>query len=295
MDAGPTDAGDMDGGSDDAATDDGGPVDDSGPPADGAAPDAGPSDGGTDAGVADASDPPMDSGIDFCAMLPPGTPCPCASGFTCLPNGCGDMRCYPAGRACLTPADCASGSACTAGVCTRGSGCGDSRDCPPGYACETGACVDRRIGCGPGAECPWGFLCDNAEEGRYYCLRAQTRCDDSAACPLFGQCRDVLGTGAKLCHWSSGPMCQNNLDCPVIGEVCGVHPEFVDAFCGNYGPCTSAADCASGFICTDLWGDGINECVPSGGSCARTSDCTAPAICASPLAGGPPSCILRPL
>lgn len=291
MDAGTMDAGDVDGGSGDAGTD-GGILDDAGPEIDGGSSDAG---GGTDAGIPDASDPPTDSGIDFCALLPAGTPCPCASGFTCLPNGCGEMRCYPAGRACLTAADCASGSSCTANVCTRGSGCGDSRDCPPGYACETGSCVDRRIGCGPGAPCPWGFLCDNAGEGRYYCLRAQTRCDDSAACPLFGQCRDVLGMGSKICHWSSGPMCQNNIDCPVIGEVCGVHPEFVDALCGNYGPCSSVTDCASGFICTDLWGDGITECVPSGGSCTQTSDCTAPAICASPLAGGPPTCMLRPL
>lgn len=290
MDAGPADAGDTpDGAISDAATDSG-PLDDAGP-----VPDAGMSDAGTDAGIPDASEPPMDSGLDLCATLPAGTPCPCASGFTCLANGCGDMRCYPAGRSCLSVMDCPSGSTCTASVCTRASGCGDSRDCPSGHACETGACVDRRIGCGPGAPCPWGFLCDNAGEGRYYCLRAQTRCSDSAACPLFGQCRDVLGTGAKICHWSSGPMCQNNIDCPVIGEVCGIHPEFVDAMCGNYGPCTSAGDCATGFVCTDLWGDGINECVPSGGSCTRTSDCTAPAICASPLAGGPPSCILRPL
>ena len=59
----------------------------------------------------DASDPtdsgpfdPGDSSIDFCSMVTPGTPCAsgvdCAADEACIANGCGQMRCYPAGRGC---------------------------------------------------------------------------------------------------------------------------------------------------------------------------------------------------
>jgi len=155
--------------------------------------------------------------------------------------------------------------------------------------------VDRRIGCGVGAVCPHGFICDTSgEQGAFYCMRVYTRCNDDAACPAFGFCRDVAGSGG-VCHYGNGLGCRSNGDCSAPGEVCGVSPEHVDGMCGPFGPCASAADCASGFICADLWGDGVKECVPAGGSCTRTADCPPPAICASPAEGGAPRCIERPL
>lgn len=321
----PIDGGRFDAGRRDAGTD-AGMVADAG--------DAGPADGGAtddaavtgDAGM-DASAPPFDAGprpdsgplpdggprpdggplpdAGLCSFVPPGTPCTttasCPSGHACLDNGCGDRRCYPAGRPCGSPSDCPSGSACTAGFCGRASGCGDSRDCPAGFSCDAGSCVDRRVACGgPGQDCPHGFICDSdLTLGLGFCVRAYTRCASDAACPLGGQCRDVVGDGRDICHWAGGPACQNNADCPVIGEVCGVHPIRVDALCGRLGPCADDMDCASGYTCADLWGDGVRECVPGGGSCARTTDCTAPAVCGTMIddtgAITPPQCITRPL
>ncbi|MCZ7686012.1 MAG: hypothetical protein M5U28_47540 [Sandaracinaceae bacterium] len=139
----------------------------------------------------------------------------------------------------------------------------------------------------------------DGSDGVPFCVRAYTRCSSDAACPLFGQCRDVLGTGMNICHWAGGTACQNNADCPVIGEVCGVHPIRVDSLCGRLGPCTADGDCASGDTCADLWGDGVRECVPAGGSCARTTDCAPPGVCAAmiddTLTITPPQCITRPL
>jgi len=131
--------------------------------------------------------------------------------------------------------------------------------------------------------------------GAAYCLKSHSPCNSVAACPGFGACRDVTGTGSTICHWSGGPSCRNNADCPMLGEVCGTHPEFIDGVCGNFGPCATAGDCATGFECRDLWGDGVTECVPSGGSCTSQSDCSAGAVCGVPLAGGAPRCISRPL
>ena len=104
----------------------------------------------------------------------------------------------------------------------------------------------------------------------------------------------MTGTG-RICHYGNGSGCRSNDDCTTAGQVCGVSPVHVDGLCGPFGPCASAADCASGYTCADLWGDGVTECVPSGGSCTRTTDCASPAICASPAEGGAPRCISRPI
>lgn len=320
VDAGPRDAGRRDAGADtgvppadagDAAmTDDGGS--DGGEPRDGGSPaaDAGlRPDGGRDAGDPPELDggpvPEFDGGPppDPCDFVLPGptcTPGGCPAGEVCLDNGCGETRCYPAGHPCGSDDDCPSTSSCQDGVCaSSGGGCADSRDCPVGFACESGSCVDRRMRCGPGLACPHGFVCDSdSSRGAPLCVRAYTFCSSDEGCPLFGQCRDVLRDGSRICHWSGGPMCQNNDDCPVIGEVCGVHPIYVNARCGPLGPCLSDDDCASGYRCADLWGDGIRECVPPGGSCTRTADCTPPGVCGvlvdETLTITPPQCIVRP-
>lgn len=288
IDAGTFDSGvDRDGGMMDAGRMDAGPRTDGGTGIDTGIifVDSGP---GSDSG-------PRDSGaIDYCAMVPAGTPCPCSAGEICLDNGCGAMRCYPAGNPCSGASDCHASSSCVGGHCAGPSPgmCNDSRDCPAGYSCDSNTCVDRRVACTDVDGCPQGFACDlSLAEGAPYCFRVSQPCAAATGCLFGAQCRDVAGTGQSICHYSSGPSCQLNGDCPVIGEVCGVDPIRLDAACQAYGPCASASDCMSGWTCTDLWGDGVTECVPPGGSCTQQSDCPAGQVCAIPFAGGPPSCI----
>ncbi|HJL16833.1 MAG TPA: hypothetical protein RMH99_14310 [Sandaracinaceae bacterium LLY-WYZ-13_1] len=297
------DAGDAtDGGS--SGTDGGDEGDAGGDDPDAARPDG----GGPDAAAsldADVSrpdgalmEPDTGPGPDWCTMLSGGTSCSgpgdCGDGQACVDDGCGGMVCLPGGAPCGDAADCPSGSSCDAGACTRGGGCADSRDCPQGFSCDAGSCVDRRIGCEP-APCPHGYLCETSLAGfAPYCFRANQPCDTSAGCLFGAQCRDVAGDGTLICHWSSGPNCRNNADCPVDGEVCGTPPVLIEADCAPHGPCASDADCAAGYECLDLWGDGVRLCEESGGSCAAQTDCPAGALCASPASGGPPRCISRP-
>jgi hypothetical protein len=303
---------------------DGGVRMDSGRPGDGGSSDGGSRDGGSvDAGPRDASGgedvvipdfdagPDIDSGempidagprpdafVDFCTAIPAGTPCgagdSCAAGTICLDNGCGERRCLPSGHACRSGDDCAVGSTCTDGICIRPSGCADSRDCPAGFACEVGECVDRRNRCAFDGDCPFGFLCDaSSEHSAPFCIRAYTRCDGDFSCPFFGECLDVLGDGNDLCFWAGGAFsCRNNADCPVVGEVCGVHPVDVDARCRPYGPCVDDGDCGEN-DCIDLWGDGVPECATVG-ECENTADCPAPGICGVPIEGGSTVCVRRP-
>lgn len=300
-DGGTLDAGSADGGERDAAAADAGRPDadggrgDAQVPSDGS---AGGEDGGTEPEPEFDAGPLPDADLPDICEIEEGLPCgpddSCPSGRICLDNGCGERRCYPAGRPCGSDADCPSGSECADGVCGRASGCADSRDCPEGFSCDEGSCVDRRIGCGLGATCPQGFICDaSGEQGAFFCIRVYTRCADDAACPAFGFCRDVAGEGG-ICHHGNGSGCRNNAEC-AAGQVCGVHPEHIDGLCSAFGPCASDDDCAGGYECVDLWGDGVRECVPAGGSCSRTADCPPPAICASPAEGGVPRCIERPL
>lgn len=250
---------------------------------------------GTDAELPDAAVP------DPCLFVAAGTPCAadgtCAAGATCLDNGCGVTRCYASGSPCGDVADCPMGSTCEGGTCVRASGgCGDSRDCPAGFSCDAGACVDRRIGCNETTACPEGFLCDmSLAEGAPYCFRANTPCVADSGCLFFGACRDVVGTGSMVCAPRTSRDCTTNAECTAAGEVCGVHPVFFEALCRPHGPCASAADCASGASCADLWGDGVPECVPSGGTCVSQSECPVGAVCAIPFGGGAPRCISRPV
>jgi hypothetical protein len=265
--------------------------------------DAGRPDGGADATITpfDAGPLPDAAPADPCTLVPPGMACTagsCPAGEACLDNGCGTTRCYAGGSPCAGDADCPAGSTCSgASSCVRtAGGCTDSRDCPLGHSCDSSSCVDRRIGCSPTVDCPQGFYCDaNLAKGVPYCVRANTRCTADTGCLFRGMCRDVAGTGTRMCHISTGPNCRTNADCTTAGEVCGSEPTFVEATCQPYGPCATAADCTSGWSCRDLWGDGIPECVPPGGSCVRQSDCAAGAVCAVPFTGGPATCISRPL
>lgn len=224
----------------------------------------------------------------------------CAAGLRCIPDGCGRTTCQPGGNACVVDGDCPAGSTCFSATALDGSvadlclhptgGCTDSRDCPLGFSCDASACVDRRLSCD--SPCPFGFFCNDADSwSRSYCTRVSRRCESfSGACPPFFSCIDVDGDGLSECR-RNGEACDTNDDCTSPGEVCGYDPAAKALACQAQGPCNGPSDCGGGFSCTDLWGDGVRECVPTGGSCASSASCEVGAVCASPASGGAPTCV----
>lgn len=301
-DASPGDAGADDAGGGDAGSEDASEPFDAGTDA-GLSFDAGSFDGGTYTFGADCED--AEGGFDLCLCDvpecdPDATPS-CAAGLRCLPDGCGRTTCQLGGHACVANDDCAEGSICfgtgtldgsAADLCLRPSaGCADSRDCAPGYACEEGTCVDRRVRCEAPTDCPYGFFCNDADSWALpYCMRVSRRCSSFAgACPPFFSCVDVDGDGLSECR-RNGEACDTNDDCGAAGEVCGYDPVAKALACQAHGPCASAEDCADGFGCVDVWGDGVRECVPSGGECERSASCPTGALCGAPSSGGGAMC-----
>lgn len=318
-----------DGGARDAGTLDGGepsdgevPMDASvdgaadGAVGDGGADDGGAVDGGSDAGTSDGGsfdggsftfgDECLDSEGAFDLCLCPVPECdpaaatPCAPGLRCLRDGCDRTTCQPGGNGCAADADCPSGSTCVAtraldgslvDVCRSSSGdCNDSRDCALGFSCDGGSCVDRRVACARHVDCPFGFFCNDTDPwSRPFCARGSRRCDSFVgACPPFFSCVDVDGDGASECR-RNGEACDTNDDCP--SRVCGFDPSVGALACGSHGPCRNAGDCGAGFTCADAWGDGVRECVPSGGTCATSDDCAELTICGAPTADEPRECV----
>ena len=293
------DAGEVDGGGIDGGTRDGGMRD--GAVRDGAVRDGGSFDGGSYTFGDDCLDPEGRFDLCLCDVPecdPAATPS-CSAGLRCLPDGCGRTTCQPGGHSCVDASDCATGSECfaaraldgsTAELCLHPSGgCTDSRDCAPGFACESGACVERRVSC-VDAGCPFGFFCQDADPwARPYCMRVSRRCSSFAgACPAFFSCIDIDGDGLSECR-RNGEACDTNEDC--TDSVCGYSPAAKALACQAQGPCAGAADCGAGFSCTDLWGDGVRECVPDGGSCASSATCELGEVCAAPASGGAPRCV----
>lgn len=228
---------------------------------------------------------------------------PCPTGETCLETGCDDLkRCFvTGGGACRSDEDCANPAyACNPeiGRCLRiTSGCDDSNDCVAGFACEQNVCVDRRVPCDVVSDCPHGFACQQPSPDQQFCRRVTRPCDDDIDClTLAVPCGDVEGDGPMECMAPMDPndpdrvSCDNAQCAEDAAPVCELSPEGTQASCGRFGLCVSATDCADGFECRDLWGDGRLECVLPGGSCTDSSDCALREVCGSPRTGGPPSC-----
>jgi len=237
----------------------------------------------------------VDGAYDLCSCGPLTQDCSttaCPTGQTCTPDICG-RHCVPSGSGCAGPSDCPSGSSCTAGVCVSGSACSDSRDCPLGYACEGVSCVDRRIPCSTEGNCPFGYACDTML-GLGTCIRASRPCSTDAACnDTFSAqqvCVDIDGDGTTECQFAGG-QCMTNADCHIAGVVCAPHALTELSVCGRFGPCNLVSDCGPGMDCVDLWGDGLTECVLTGGSCVNSSVCPVHQVCATPAGGGPPMCL----
>ncbi len=273
-------------------------------------------DGGVDAGVdggVDAGEP--DGGGSWCttsALCPscpdPDALCdaenPCPTGEVCLLTGCDDLsRCFVAGGgACQDDTDCGNPAyACdqTINRCLRiVSGCDDSNDCVAGFACEDGACADRRVPCVSGADCPHGFTCFFAAADQRFCRRITRPCDNDIDCLTLGvPCGDPDGNGPQECMPSLMPNEPDPVSCDTLqcteaaAPVCESSIEGTVAVCGRFGPCAVADDCALGFDCADLWGDGRKECVLPGGFCADSRDCASQQVCGSARTDAVPSCM----
>lgn len=271
--------------------------------------DGGTPDGGGDGGMPDGGDP--DGGGSWCgcsrcpdpdALCDPGIPDSCAIGEDCLSTTCDLWRCFViGGGACLEDEDCGNPAyRCDQDIlrCLRiEPGCDDSNDCVAGFACEDGECVDRRVPCRDGLDCPHGFTCFFASLDQQFCRRITRPCFDNLDCLVLGvPCGDADGDGKRECMPSlmpdmGTPVSCDNAQCSDPTPVCQSTVQGTRAQCGKFGLCASSTDCAEGFECLDLWGDGRQECVRIGGSCGDSSVCALRTVCASPRTGDAPACV----
>lgn len=290
-----------------------GGVDPDGSVGDGGA-DGGMLDGGMDGGVPDGGDP--DAGGSWCetsalcptcpaqdALCDPTDPGSCPIGEVCLSTGCEDLsRCFVTGGGrCLQDEDCGNRAyRCDPTIfrCLRiEPGCDDSNDCVAGFACEDGHCADRRVPCRDGLDCPHGFTCFFASPDQQFCRRITRPCFDNLDCLVLGvPCGDADGDGKRECMPSlmpdmGTPVSCDNAQCSDPTPVCQSTVQGTRAQCGQFGLCASSDDCAEGFDCLDLWGDGRNECVLRGGSCVDSRECALQNVCASPRSDEAPTCI----
>ncbi|GAQ77715.1 hypothetical protein KFL_000020760 [Klebsormidium nitens] len=190
-----------------------------------------------------------------------GAACP-ASKPVCCSSGFGECAASTSACKCKSPTDCPSGFCCTEeysdnfGVCTNtpvltngtqvcptcydfhGAACPTSKPvCCPGYgeAASKSACKCQSAG-----DCPSGYCCTEEDSGN------------------FGVCTNtpVLTNGTQVC-----PTCKyfNGAACPASKPVC----------CPGYGECAAsksackcywAADCPSGYCCTEEYSDKFGVC-----------------------------------
>lgn len=228
----------------------------------------------------------------------------CPVGTVCFETGCDDLkRCFIiGGGACEGDADCDDPDyACEVeiGRCLkRTPGCDDSNDCVSGFACEDGICADRRVPCVSVSDCPHGYACRVASPDQRFCRRVTRPCNEDLDCLTLGVlCGDADGDGAMECMASFTPNEPDPFPCAAsqcaddTAPVCELTEPGTRAVCGRFGLCASAQDCADGFTCRDLWGDGRSECVLAGGDCFDSRDCMLREVCASPRAEEPPTCV----
>ncbi|MBI5501240.1 MAG: hypothetical protein HY907_13420 [Deltaproteobacteria bacterium] len=250
----------------------------------------------------------------------------CAAGETCdtgdgLPV-CRSTAGAANGGACVTLADCASGSGChpesettgmsgwPGGLCTQG--CQADADCTNGGVCALNCSDENRT---RGDDCDDDGVAGPDESGvEGQCLAA---CDpaDAGACPRDGYtCRAVgenFGGAVNAC----APDCSEaGGGCTVAGNVCDpaggalggdawglgrCQPPFDPALLG--GPCSVTGGCTGGTCMAELFsgfphGNCVEECIagPGGDPCPGTSLCLAPpgepGWCADLCSPSSPSC-----
>jgi hypothetical protein len=233
----------------------------------------------------------------------------CTIGSVCIESGCDDLdgapikQCvFAGGGACNTTDDCPPERACMevpeeGKRCIKTTpGCTTNFDCVPGFSCEEGSCVDRRVPCDFDEDCPKNHTCFGRASSSF-CMRIQRSCLEEFDCiGLAPRCEDIDGDGNKECagvfdpNQPSPSACVNSQCADASAPVCETAAVGSATQCGQYGLCLDATDCAAGFLCVELWPDGRQECVPSGGSCSSFADCPVREVCAAPREGGAPSC-----
>lgn len=204
----------------------------------------------------------VDSATSLCTQI-------CATNDDCP----GDMLCDDVpvvGRLCLPTG--------------LGGRCLDDEECPAGHRCdlEASRCYipvvrDLCAPCTSSLQCPAGGHCARVEaSGERYCT---TACDGDGACPAGFVCDDVAGAATPQCvpdnegrTCSAGKglcsPCRGDSECGDFGDMCVRNLASNERFCGV--ACTRSTDCADGFSCTDLSGEGQGpfQCVPNSGTCA---------------------------
>jgi len=205
--------------------------------------------------------------------------------------------------ACTDPRDCASGEACTAGICTVGgvTSCITDLDCDlaSGNVCSQGACIPKTdvVGggsCSATADCAITEFCNTATGVCAGLLAGWCR-QDSQCTGETGLCSNVTQGGsdfpgrcvaciddadceagtclANTCQQDGG--CQANAS-PVIGGTCRCDAGFLENGAGDCVP--SQADSGEGEgegegEPAEGEGEGEGEPVSPGETCASASEC----------------------
>ncbi len=215
----------------------------------------------------------FDCSVDRCARAPgSGQSCTasCQPGYSCVQGTC---AAWQVGFACSGVENCGGrGLFCDGGTCQRLKSKGDA--CVSGRVCASQLCVQDRcadslpsgVGDRCGRECAgelecWGGECVRPVSVGGVCDGAAP-CSDGAFCNRDGRCQ-AFGEAGDDCESTS--RCQAGLRC--VDDIC------VEKLADGE-PCTSVAQCASGFCprgsCRAAPADG-EPCILD--ACGASSEC----------------------
>lgn len=213
--------------------------------------------------------------------LPCGNNADCGDGQACIEEECVDVT-------CLSSADCEIQQYCTEGY-TCEAGCDEDTDCAAGQSCDVESHSCNAYGCrDTQLDCAIGEVCDTTTGQCYVaddnlcastCDYTNPRCDGAdsciptsfvgacnvqngnAGCPANSPCLIVEVDEARTCSdWLGFP---DNSACP-SGWYCDFLSGYPEPMCHRdecvesqcLPSCTSTDDCARGFECVDVYGDG---------------------------------------
>jgi hypothetical protein len=238
-----------------------------------------------------------------CETCPYGTKgCPCGSGcgtaLLCDGGKCIDDVCFgkdgTAGCACKDGTTCADGAWCKQGLCKTceadgpGCSCGANKPCATGLTCKdavdlaSGATISACSSC---ADNPGAVGCAATADG--LCLAGNTL---NAATQLCELCQP----GKLGCDCTAQNGCDQPLKCNQLSGQC------VQCKATSGCPCTSKAECGSGFVCDGqikacqacaLGADGCDCNGVGAESCVDGDYCDPAGVCA-PCKPNKPGCPL---
>jgi hypothetical protein len=176
------------------------------------------------------------------ALVLPGEPCPCATAIACPAgskpvdtngDGCDDTcLCDGAGcGACNSDLDCATGVACTVGLCVDGVCVTKNDCCPPSLPCPIGMVPldDHGDGCFEQCACANGTPPD---------ATGSCGCNVAIGC---GPGQIPVDTDGDGCDDTCQTACQSACDCYTAGLKFQDPCPLACATCGNYWACEGGA------------------------------------------------------